>query len=180
MAPRSDRFFRVAMMYGARGEVCLYRQETGEKLPESAGIAMKGLIIASGIVGLLIGAGFGNWVSDLWGDRYQALALRNSVLVRLNTKTGEMKVFVPAEDVSREDAALLQYVGISRSFERLVSSDEMKVVTDLAAVERCIDLGYFGVNENTEKAANRGGDTLYRGKDRAGEERVWLYRCNPN
>jgi hypothetical protein len=38
-------------------------------------------------------------------------------------------VFVPAEDVSREDAALLQYVGISRSFERLVSSDEMKVVT---------------------------------------------------
>jgi hypothetical protein len=166
-----------------QGGKCAYTvREAGEKPPESAGIAMKGLIIASGIVGLLIGVGFGSWVNDLWGERYQALSLRNRVLVRLNTKTGEMKVFVPVEDVSREDAASLQYVGISRAFERLVSSDAMKVVTDLDAVERCIGLGYFGVgvNANTEKAANRGGDTLYRGKNRAGEEHLWLYRCNPN
>lgn len=62
---------------------------------------MKGLIIASGIIGLLVGSGFGSWFGGWRGERYQALRLGDMIVVRLDTKTGEMKVFVPVEAVSR-------------------------------------------------------------------------------
>jgi hypothetical protein len=143
------------------------------------GGTMQRWIIVSGIVGLLLGAVVGNWVSDWWGQRYQTVRLRDMLVVRLNTKTGEMKLFV-AKAGAGEIPADVRLVGVRRAFERLVSSSEVKVVTDLSAVRRCDDLGYFGSEENAEEAANRGGDTLYQGQNRAGEERLWLYRCNPN
>jgi hypothetical protein len=89
-----------------------------------------------------------------------------------------MKAFV-SKPLSQKVPNDIHIVGLSRAMERRVSPDEVQVITNLAAVERCTDFGYFGETEGTKEAANRGGDTLCRGKNRAGEGHLWLYRCTP-
>ena len=138
---------------------------------------MKGLIIATGIIGLLVGSGFGSWFGGWRGERYQALRLGDMIVARLDTKTGEMKVFVPVEAASTGITDRLHLVGVGHSFEWRVSPSEVKLVTDMGAVERCDYLGYLGSNEDTEAAAKRGGDTIFRGKNQGGGESVWVYRC---
>jgi hypothetical protein len=138
---------------------------------------MKGIIIASGIIGLLVGIGVGSWLSGWQSMRYQAVQLQEGVVVRLDTKTGEMKVFVPVEAVEKEDIDLLHLLGIGRSLEWRVPASEVKLVTDASAVEGCDYLGYTVPNEDPREAAQIGGDTLFRGKSKRGIEGVWVYRC---
>src|SRR5262245_26102978 len=138
---------------------------------------MKGLIIASGLVGLLLGTGLGSWCDGWRGERYQAVGLGNLTVARLDTKTGEMRVFAPITEPSDETPSL-SLIGVGRSFEGRVPPPEVKVVTDRNAVEKCVYLGHFGDKEDAERASASGGDTLYRGRSKGGSEQVWLYRCN--
>jgi hypothetical protein len=134
-------------------------------------------VIASGIIGLLVGSGFGSWFAGWQSERYQAVRLQDGVVVRLNTKTGEMKVFVPVEAVDKEEIDRLHILGVGRSLEGRIPASEVKLVTDASAIERCDYLGYTVSNEDRKQAAMLGGDTLFRGKVKGGAEGVWVYRC---
>ena len=138
---------------------------------------MKGMIIASGILGLLVGSGLGIGVDGWRGERYQAVLLRDMIIARLDTKTGEIKVFVPAQVAAQEEADALHLLGVGRSFERRVSPSDVNRVTDPSAITNCDYVGYMGTMEDADAVAKRGGDTLFRGKNKAGREGVWMYRC---
>ena len=139
---------------------------------------MNGRSLASGLIGVLVGCGIGIWVGGWQHPRYQAVQLEPGFLVRLDTQTGELRVFAPIKAIRRyPDYDPTHLLSIGRSLEGHIDASDVKIVTDARVVERCEYLGDTLRAANLLEAAERGGDTLLRGKETDGTEQYWVYRC---
>jgi len=94
------------------------------------------------------------------GPRYQIARIDDSTVVRLDTRTGEMKRFVV---VIGGDVA---------------SPSKISIVHDAQAVADCVHLGHTSREVSREFAAVKGGDTVFFGKSKGGTDEAWAYRCS--
>jgi hypothetical protein len=139
------------------------------------------------VVGLILGGEFRNSQNgrsqslNILGSngRYQAFHITDMIVLRLDTKTGELKTFAPTYTVNGDSK--FHYINIGHSFERYVSPSEVKIVTDMNMVEKCASLPRdFSINGSKEDAAQLGGDTIFQGELKTGSKAASLFRCNSN
>lgn len=95
----------------------------------------------------------------LSGPRYQIAQIDGGSVVRLDTRTGEMRRFVM---VLGGDVA---------------APSQMRIVHDRNALNDCAELGHVNKEAARDETAVKGGDAVYYGKSRGGTDEAWAYRC---
>jgi hypothetical protein len=94
------------------------------------------------------------------GPRYQIAQIDGGSVVRLDTRTGDMRRFVM---VLGGDVA---------------APSQIRTVHDGSAVSDCVELGHVNKDTARDEAAVKAGDTVLYGKSRAGTDEAWAYRCS--
>ena len=96
----------------------------------------------------------------LSGPRYQIAQIDSGSVVRLDTRTGDMRRFIM---VLGGDVA---------------APSLMRIVHDGNAVSDCVELGHVVKDAARDVTAAKGGDTVLYGKSQRGTDEAWAYRCS--